>query len=119
MSWSYTGIPGDSLKDEVRFITGDTDENFPLMQDEEILYALTQSEQDVLGASILMCRAIVAKFSKEVDYAIGPEKVSAGERHKYYASLLNQLVRKSAAATAIPLAELRPSSFSVGMHDNK
>jgi len=124
MAWTYSGDPSTSERDQVRFLVGDTDTNDQLLTDEEISYLLT-TKKNVVKAAIEACNRLIAKFSRDVDYSIGPEKVSAGDRVKQFKSLKEELVRDSIESNAAPfwggseLLEEQEPLFDLGMHDNR
>ena len=64
MSWSYSLTLTDD-KDKVRLLIGDTDEGSQLVQDEEIIFFLTE-EGGVYGAAAAACRKIAADFTRKV-----------------------------------------------------
>src|SRR5690606_38692178 len=90
MTWSYSGDPGLSQKDEVRFLVGDTDPDEQLVTDEEIEYALDQ-EGSVRAAAVVVCESIQAGLAKKVDKAAGAVRVSLSQKADHYAKLCEQL----------------------------
>lgn len=60
MPWTYTGNPGSSEKDMVRFLIADTNTSRQLVQDEEIEWLLTQ-EMNVYMAAAACCRSLIVK----------------------------------------------------------
>lgn len=125
MAWSYSGDPKASDLDKVRFTIGDTDEQAPLLSDEEIQYLLEIVGDDTLKASIKAVNRIIAKLAREVDYSIGPESVKVSQRLKNYRALLRELKNDLSSLFSGPVwtgsteeDPLRPI-FDVGMHDNK
>ena len=60
MSWSYSGNPGGSGLDLVRFRLGDTDPSAPLASDEECLQALSDERGDswLAAATIAESKAL-------------------------------------------------------------
>jgi len=119
MAWTYSGDPQTSDKDAVRFYCGDTEEEFGLLQDEEIEYILnSQKRPDVKLAAIKACEQILAKLAKQVDYTIGPETVKASQRYKAYEGILRRLKKDVVGANAAPvMGGWHPPIFSIGMHD--
>lgn len=121
MTWSYSGNPADSAKDAVRFYCGDTDVNDPVMQDEEILFLLDATNQDPLRAAIKSCEQMLLKFSREVDYTIGPESVKASQRAEQYEKILARLKADLIGGSGGPIwtgdINCRPPIFDIGMHD--
>ena len=67
MTWTYSGNPGASALDEVRFLIQDTDTTDQLLSNEEINYLLTQFAQDAFGAAISAITALIAKGSRVVE----------------------------------------------------
>lgn len=122
MVWTYSGDPSSTDRDKVRFMIGDTDSQDPLLSDEEIMYLL-DTKQSVQKAAQEACRAIIAKFAREVSYSLGPEKVEASDRLAHYKELLNELKAQSMEANAAPswAGETNPGEpiFDLGIHDNR
>jgi hypothetical protein len=117
MGWNYSGNPASSQTDRVRFYIGDTDPTDPILQDEEITFLLSE-EGSPLKAAQGACRAIIAKYAREVDYTIGPERVAASELVAHYQGVLKTLIEKSKASGAPSYGSSRSeSTFDVGMHD--
>lgn len=77
MTWTYGGDPSASDRDAVRFEIQDTDPASPLVQDEEIAYALLR-EGNVLAAAARCCEALARKFAGKGDVSI----TSAGDSVK-------------------------------------
>ena len=77
MTWSYLfpNVTPPNDRDKVRFLIGDTVECDPLVQDEEIDYALSE-QPDVKLAAALVLRSIAAKFTREVSITVGSVSVT-------------------------------------------
>jgi len=120
MSWTYSGDPKTSTKDETRFLLGDTIEAQPELQDEEIAFALIQKNNNAVTAAMLCCSVIMAKYAPDVRYKIGPEQVYANDRYTHYSALLASMQREYQLSVAAPFGDLptTPNAFSVGMQDN-
>ena len=122
MSWSYSGNPTGSDKDQVRFLIGDTDETDQLLQDEEINFLL-QAKGSAQSAAIHACSVIMATLAREVDYTIGPESVKASQRLENYKTIMQNLKSLNIGANAAPsfkdpLADISDEPlFDIGMHD--
>lgn len=69
MTFTYSGDPSDSDQDAVRFEIQDIDTTAPLIQDEEIAYALAQ-ESTVLAASARCCEALARRFAAKADLQV-------------------------------------------------
>lgn len=63
MTAEYTGDPTTSDKDAVRFLSGDTDEQNPFLQDEEILWLLSENG-NAYRAAAAACLQIASGFAK-------------------------------------------------------
>src|SRR5215510_14371352 len=63
MTWTYTGDPSLSVRDEVRFEIQDTDSCRQLIQDEELDYVINKQGGDVRSSSIQALEAIIARLS--------------------------------------------------------
>ena len=98
MSWSYSGDPADSAMDAVRFTIADTLVDNSYVTDEEILWALGQSDQNVSAASAIVARALSAQFSTLSDEEIGPLKFKYAERAKNYEKIATRLESQSASS---------------------
>jgi hypothetical protein len=91
MTWTYSGDPSASNRDAVRFSTGDTDTDNQIFSDEEIAYALAQSGDSVLDASILLVRAGLAKYARSVDKSVGDLSKSYSQITAHLRALLPDL----------------------------
>jgi hypothetical protein len=90
VSWSYSGDPGASDLDEVRFLIGDTDTDDQQLSDEEINYLLT-STGSVQAAALEAARSLWAKYSRLVDQKTGDIDIKYSQRKDAYAALIRQL----------------------------
>lgn len=66
MTWTYSGDPSASDKDNVRFMIGDTDTTEQLVTDEEITATVTQFGT-AYRTALALCDRLIAKFSRLVD----------------------------------------------------
>lgn len=94
MSWSYSGNPGSSAKDQVRFLIGDTNTKDQLLLDGEITWLLEQYNQYPLNAAARACELIAAKFSRMCDETVGRVSIDFSQRAKGYYALRDDLVRQ-------------------------
>jgi hypothetical protein len=90
MSWSYSGDPSKSPKDEIRFIIGDTINADPILQDEEINFILSDNTSTA-DAAYAACLRIVARYSRLADTTSGKEKIAYSQKVKQYQQLANIL----------------------------
>ncbi len=110
MVWSYSGDPRTDDKDRVRFEIADTDSTDPLVQDEEIMYALSV-EAHILGAAARCCESIARKFARDVDYRLGPQYVYTSHRAKLYAELAAELRRRAAMGSGMYVGGIDPQEY--------
>lgn len=91
MTWTYTAAPTTEARDEVRLLIGDTDATAPLVQDEEIAYALVlyprQVGKPAYRAAIHIVDTIVAKFARLNDRTLGPLSQSQSQQWEHYREL--------------------------------
>lgn len=110
MAWSYDEgnlNTSDTLGrlNTSRLLVGDTDTNDQQVQDEEIVFALAQANNNVYKASAWLCRVIAAKYSRNVDSEIsGALKESASQLKAHYVSLADTLEYQSQKLGGIGIA---------------
>lgn len=104
MSWSYSGNPGSSARDNVRFLIGDTDTCDQLLQDGEINWVLTQYNNVPMNAAIRCAETIMSKFSRMCDESVGQVKMTYSQKAKSYKSLRDELVNRLATEDMTPFA---------------
>jgi hypothetical protein len=66
MTWSYSGNPGASNLDEVRFLIGDTDTSSQLLSNEEITYLLN-AYLNSYAAAVACVVSLIAQASRSVE----------------------------------------------------
>lgn len=97
MSWSYS--PSDlnttttsGRLNTVRLLVGDTEETDQLAQNEEIIFALSQTGNNVYYAAVWICRAVAAKFSRMVTTTLdGALSANYSDKAKQYNQLAVQV----------------------------
>ena len=104
MTWSYSGNPGASPKDAVRFLIGDTDKCDPLLEDGEIVWVLAQYNNAPPNAAIRCCEAIMSKFSRMADESMGSVSVSFSQKVTAYRQMLGDLRNRLATEDMAPYA---------------
>lgn len=85
MTWTY--VPADLETTplyQIRFLIGDIVSTEPLVQDEEITFALIR-RNSINGAVALVCRAISAKFSRLSDTTVNEQKHLLSQKAEAYA----------------------------------
>jgi hypothetical protein len=105
MGWEYDpSALATSAKDRVRLAIGDTDAAAPLLQDEEITFAITEEGDDELRAAARCCEQISRFFLRKPDVRLGRSlELKYASMAKQYAEMAAEL-RKRAIGTAIPYA---------------
>ena len=105
MTWSYDPTTLDTNKtNQVRFLAGDTESTDPLVQNEEIVFALTQ-RNSIYGAAAIVCRTIAAKFSRQADTVDRDLRDTLSSKAKAYAMRANEYeVQAKARSGALPYA---------------
>lgn len=104
MAWSYSGNPASSVRDEVRFLIGDTDENSQQLQDEEIDYIATNAPDTGalypnVAAAALAASALAARYAKLIDKTVGSLSISYSQKFQQYTSLATSLNTQAGVAT--------------------
>ena len=99
MSFSYSGNPSASQKDEVRFLLGDTVASKAMMTNNEINYLIT-SEGGPVQAAIAGALQLAAKFSRQCDETVGKVSKDYSQRSKAYLALADRLKRKLAQSNS-------------------
>jgi hypothetical protein len=90
VTWSYSGDPGGSESDQVRFLIGDTVTADQQLTNEEIAW-LILNEGSPVRAAIKGAESLSAKYARQVDKTVGNLSLSASQRSKRYAELAKQL----------------------------
>lgn len=101
MTWSYSGNPTNSPTDAVRFEVQDTVSTSPLLQDEELQYAIAQesgplptggySAAQILSAAAHCCEALVRRFSMQADTTTGSLHVTYSKAALGFAARAKEL----------------------------
>ena len=95
--WSYSAsnlntTTASGRLNSVRLLVGDTDDADQLSQDEEILFALSQANNNIYYSAAWVCRTIAAKFSRMVDTTLdGALSAKYSTRSKQYQQLAAQV----------------------------
>ena len=123
MTWTYSGDPQSSPKDQVRFLCGDTKASEPFLQDEEILFLLNERAGAPKPTAYEACLQILQKLSEEVDVEIGPQNVKASQRFAQYKTFFEERQRLLISTFAAPTwsgdeYSVPKPIFDIGMHDN-
>lgn len=90
MTWSYSGNPGASDRDQVRFLIGDTDTNDQQLTDEEINF-LIADKGSANRAALEAARSLQSKYSRLCDQRTGKVDTKYSQRRSAYAALVRRL----------------------------
>jgi hypothetical protein len=103
-TWTYSGNPAHSAKDQTRFLIGDTNAADPQLLDGEIEWLLSQYNNTPMNAAIRACETIISKYSRQADESVGQVKIMFSQKAKAYASTLTMLRNRLAMEDATPFA---------------
>ena len=116
MSWSYDPTAlSTSPKDQIRLKIGDTNASDPLIEDEEILYYLTESQGDITRAAYQSVCVIITRICNIPDYTLGPYSESNTNRLKAFRSVKNELANSLYSYNS-PISE-SPTTESIFGYD--
>ena len=136
MTWSYSGDPGSSTRDEVRFLIQDTDTDNQLLSDEELDYLIT-AYTDAYSAAVAAVVSLIATAarSEEESKSVGDLSLSrkAGARLQQWEALKRHLeaerFRRTPAAPVVNPNAILPTDegivegegtdYVVGQMDNR
>lgn len=134
MTWSYTGDPTTSPRDELRFTLQDTDTGLQLLQDEELDFLINEwmPKYDSLTYVASVAAATISrKFVGIVSVSADGVSVNTADLAQRYRDLALQLRDEYKAAQIGgevnidnvligqgPDYSIRPLRFGVGLHDN-
>lgn len=119
MSFSYSNDPGASIKDAIRFIIGDTHEVDHLLEDEEILWIISQNSFTNKQLAVAFRQAATAFAIKPDRRKLGPQEESASQRLAYFKSMANKYERELNYTGLPPLPEYQADPvFEKGMMEN-
>lgn len=104
MTWTYSGNPGASALDQVRFLLGDTDKCEQILQDAEITWVLSQYNNVPINAAIRCCEAVMAKYSRMADESVGQVRIAFSQKRDGYRLMRRDLVNRLATEDARPFA---------------
>lgn len=94
MTWSYSGNPGASTRDTIRFLIQDTDTSDQLLSNEELDYLITVWS-DAYGAALAAVSTLIAKASRSLEESkrVGDLSltVKSGARVQQWEALYNRL----------------------------
>jgi hypothetical protein len=118
MSWSYSGNPQSSTRDECRFLIGDTNEKMPIMQDEEIDYLITTTGNDTNKLRYELFKHAATIFARDIKRSLGPQSEDPTERLRFFNDQANYYKDKIAVAGLSLPKYASPKVFNKGMQNN-
>lgn len=97
---TYSGNPGDSDLDAVRFTLGDTGPDSFVLTDPEIQY-LIDTHSSVAAAAAEGAQSLAASYGAKADKSVGDLSIRYSDRREYYLKLADKLGDKSAGTGAL------------------
>ena len=97
MSWSYdptdlNTTTASGRLNTVRFLVGDTDTNDQKVQDEEIVFSLSQVNDDTNSAASYIARTLASKYASKVTIELdGQLTAQYSDLYKNYKALADKL----------------------------
>lgn len=118
MSWNYSGNPASSILDKYRFIVGDTIQEQPIMQDEEIQFIIEtyKSNENAILYNLFLRVAIL--FARDIKRTLGPQSEDPTERAKFFSQQISYYRKKCASAGLSIPVYAHAKVFHIGMHSN-
>jgi hypothetical protein len=113
-------------RDKVRFLIGDTDDDQQMLSDNEIAFILTQENNNLLLSASNACRAIAAKFARDVNYRFSTMWQDASDAYDHFMDLAEKHRIGSERNIGQPVFTYNENInggnavelFWYGMHDN-
>lgn len=118
MGWTYSGDPATNARDAIRFLTGDTDTNDQLINDEEIAWTNNQvtgsntALTSLYEVSYRVLLAIASKFSRLADQSVGDLSVSMSQKAEAARAQAAQLKVLALREGSVPMPYLGGMSKS-------
>lgn len=118
MSFSYSGDPSSELRDECRFLLGDTDASRVILQDEEIDYIIAQAGSDINLCRYMLFTQAATIFARDIKRTLGPQSEDPTARLSYFKQQAEVYKRKlDTRWLSLPRYKY-PKVFGKGMHSN-
>ena len=135
MTFSYSGDPGSSDTDEIRFYIQDTSEPEMLISNEEITWVVSKYAQEFnsnLYSASVCAKFLSNKFAREVTYSADGVSMQASELQQKYSDMADNLYQQYTQERGrgggpdvggILWGEefdydIKPLVFGMGMNDN-
>ncbi len=91
MTWSYSGNPSSSPKDEVRYLLQDTDTDNQLMSDEELAYLIARWGSPYMAA-YYAALTLSMRYAAQVDTSVDRVSESASQRSAAYRAIAEAML---------------------------
>jgi len=118
MSWTYSGDPTSSKKDECRFLIGDTNETAPIMQDEEIEYLVSQFGMNENKLRYELFKQAATIFARDIKRSLGPQSEDPTSRLDFFRAQAESYKAKLASTGLSIPKYAHPKVFRKGMQNN-
>lgn len=117
MSFSYDAAKlASSPIYQMRFRLGDTIKDSATFQDEELAYALSCNQNDVVRTSIECITALLPRLAQQPDFKVGPySETERARSYDYWIKLLAEL--KSKIASYNPPLSQEPTGNAIFHYD--
>lgn len=117
MSFSYSGNPSESILDAARFLIGDTDEDSPIMQNEEIQYIIDTygSGKITNNVSYQLFNRAAALFARDIKRSLGPQSEDPTSRLSFFKEQAEYYKNLVVAGGVSPAKYAYPKIFRKGM----
>lgn len=119
MAFSYSGDPAANDVDYLRFIIGDTVDNKPLLQDEELRYIISTTVGNKRVAATFR-QAATIYGARPAKKSLGPQSEDATERLHYFNAMADKYEKLSGYSAVPPIAGYQSElMFEKGMMANE
>ena len=118
MSFTYSGDPSKSALDAARFLIGDTNENAPIMQDEEIQYILNTYGDGTNTSKYQLFNRAATLFARDIKRSLGPQSEDPTSRLDFFKEQADYYKSLVAIGGVSPSNYAYPKIFRKGMHSN-
>lgn len=118
MSWTYSGNPASSILDECRFLTGDTNKDAPIMQDEEIQYLIDTYGSNTNKLKYELFKQASTIFARDIKRSLGPQSEDPTSRLAFFKEQMDAYkANLTSAGISLP-SYSHPKVFRKGMQNN-
>ena len=120
MASTYSGNPGESPKDYLRFMMGDTDVSQPLLTDEEYYYIVDNNPNVNMQLAVACRQCAMCIGIKATKRSLGPQSEDNTARLNYFANMAEKYEKAARFSTTPPLPNYASEKvFTKGMMANE